>query len=53
MATLPCYLRAGDLMFDNWQAFSEFLERMRTATQSPETSAHQQQQQHPQHGYCS
>ena len=24
------FLRMGDLMFDNWDAFSEFLKRMRT-----------------------
>ena len=24
------FLRMGDLMFDNWDAFSDFLKRMRT-----------------------
>lgn len=32
------FLRMGDLMFDNWNAFSDFLIRMRTPPDKPEAS---------------
>ena len=30
------FLRMGDLMFDNWDAFSHFLQRLRSPTAVPE-----------------
>ena len=38
------FLRMGDLMFDNWQAFSSFLQRMRSAPPLPAPDQQQQQQ---------